>query len=93
MPRIATEQDAPERRGKAPVEDSRVARIIDREEQIETVKDAFGEEVTRRYIKQRILEVESTRAGEHNDVAALEDDSMIDRFLNAQESHNALPPA
>lgn len=68
-------------RGSAPVDDTRTARIIDREEQIETIRDAFGEEITKRFIRQRIFEIETKRAGDHNDLAALDDDTMVERFI------------
>ncbi len=68
-------------RGRAPIEDSRIARVIDREEQVETTKDAFGEEVTRRFIRTRIREVESKRGGDSQDLAGLDDDGYVDRFL------------
>jgi hypothetical protein len=76
------EEQRVERKGRAPVDVERTARIIDREEQVETIKDAFGEEVTRRFIRQRIMEVEAKRGGDSNDLAALDDDGMVDRFLD-----------
>jgi hypothetical protein len=68
-------------KGRAPVDVERIARIIDREEVVETVKDAFGSEHTRRQIRQRIMEVETKRGGDTNDLAGLDDDSMVDRFI------------
>lgn len=71
-------------RGNAPVDDVRTARVIEREEQVEQVTDVWGAQITRRLIRSRILEVECKRAGDHNDIARLEDDAMVERFLALQ---------
>jgi len=66
---------------KAPVDDTRTARIIEREEQVEILKDPFGQEVTRKFIRSRIMEVESARVGAHEDLAALPDDQTVEGLL------------
>ncbi len=73
-------------KGNAPVDVQRTARVIDREEQVESVRDAFGEERTRRFIRQRIYEVESKKGGDARDLSAVDDDSLVERFVGRLSS-------
>lgn len=59
--------------GRMPVEEKKTMRIIDREEQVETVTDPFGQEMTRRIIKQRIIEVQADRTAAPEDLPSLPD--------------------
>jgi hypothetical protein len=76
--------------GRAPVEDSKIARVVDREVDERVFKDAFGAEVTERHIRMRILEVESKRGGAHEDLAALPDEAIIENFLAERGDNNRL---
>lgn len=69
------------RDNRAPVEDERTARMIDKVVQEKITRDAFGEEVTERVIRMRILEVDVKRSGDRDDLGMLPEDERPEHYL------------